>query len=322
MSALSVIEVELAVKEAASRLNISLKPEQKEVLMEFVCGNDVFVCLPTGYGKSLCYMLLPVVHDLLRGHHNSSLILVISPLRSLMMDQVNACSKLGLNAVRVCSEVRENVREGSLMNADYQVLFISPELILTKRSWRDVLLNECYQSKLVGLIIDEAHCVKSWGEEFRPEFKRIGDLRSVVPKNVNVMALTATATISSRLSIERTLGMKNPTVIEISPEKSNIYLSTELFESIDDSFKPLVDDLLLNGKSSKRTIIFCKKRDDCAKLYSYFKFYLGKGFTYPPGENERLPKNRLVDMFCSGTQPEVKEEMKHHGAWTRPLTFT
>uniref|UniRef100_A0A1X7UTY1 Helicase ATP-binding domain-containing protein n=1 Tax=Amphimedon queenslandica TaxID=400682 RepID=A0A1X7UTY1_AMPQE len=114
------------------------------------------------------------------------------------------------------------------MNADYQFIFISLELILTKRSWRDVLLSECYQSKLVGLKIDEAHCVKSWREEFGPEFKRIGDLRSVVPKNVDVMALTATAAISSRLSIERTLGMKNPTVIEISPEKSNIYLSTEL----------------------------------------------------------------------------------------------
>uniref|UniRef100_A0A1X7U8R5 Helicase ATP-binding domain-containing protein n=1 Tax=Amphimedon queenslandica TaxID=400682 RepID=A0A1X7U8R5_AMPQE len=114
------------------------------------------------------------------------------------------------------------------MNADYQFIFISLELILTKRSWRHVLLSECYQSKLVGLKIDEVHCVKSWREEFCLEFKRIGDLRSVVPKNVDVMALTATAAISSRLSIERTLGMKNPTVIEISPEKSNIYLFTEL----------------------------------------------------------------------------------------------
>ena len=108
-----------------------------------------------------------------------------------------------------------------------------------------MLLNEQYQKSLVGVIVDEVHC---GGEEFQPEFKKIGELQSTVPKTVNILALIATATVTSCLSIERILGMQKPVVVEVSPEKTNIALSVKKFESLDSSFKPLVDKLLLERK--------------------------------------------------------------------------
>ena len=114
-------------------------------------------------------------------------------------------------------------------------IYISPEFILGKRMWRNMLLNEHYQKHLVGLIVDEAHCVKSWGDEFRPEFRKIGELRSILPANINIMALTATAT-TSRLTIQKVLGMKDTAIVEVSPEKNNIYLSIQQFVSLDNFF--------------------------------------------------------------------------------------
>jgi ATP-dependent DNA helicase RecQ len=300
------------IKEVSCRFGISLKAEQEQVIRSFVTGNDVFVSLPTGFGKSLCFMLLPPIFDSIKqpNDEQSVLVVVISPLNSLMLDQVEACGKFGLRAACLCGESEmSQLMANEIRQARYQVLYVSPEYILTKRSWRDMLLDGCYQRKLVGLIVDEAHCVKSWGEDFRPAFKKIGELRSIIPKHVNIMALTATVTTTSRLSIEATLGMKNTFVMELSPEKKNIYLSVLPFESIKSSFKPLISQLISKSSNMDRTIIFCKKRDDCAVLYAYFKYHLRINFTNPPGSSEDCPENRLVDMFCSGTEQIVKDEI-------------
>ena len=298
------------VTKAANAIGFSsLKKEQEKVINEFISGKDVFVCLPTGFGKSVCFITLPIVFDLIRAPCEPSIVVVISPLNSLMSDQVDSCTSKGLKAVCVCANDESKQCYQSVISGEYQIVYISPEYIIGRRMWRDMLLNEQYQKRLVGVIVDEAHCVKHWGEEFRPEFKKIGELRSIVPKTVNIMALTATATVTSRLSIERILGMQKPVVVEVSPEKTNIALSVKKFESLESSFRPLVDKLLLEKKSAERTIIFCKKRDDCAVLYAFFKYCLGEHFTDPPGAPVCIPENRLVDMYCSGTQDEVKNKI-------------
>ena len=124
-----------------------------------------------------------------------------------------------------------------------------------------------------------------------------------------MMALTATATVTSRLAIQRILGMKNPVVVEGSPDKSNIYLTVKEHVSIETSFMLIVNLLKEKNVSMGRTIVFCKKRDDCAVLYAFFKYSLGDAFTYPPGSPVRNLQYRLVDMYCSGTQDEVKSEI-------------
>ena len=239
-----------AVKNAVFSLGYpSIKPEQERVITEFVSGKDVFVCLPTGFGKSLCFTALPIVFDLIRSPSDPSIVVVISPLNSLMSDQVVSCESRGLKAIRVCADEDCKRHYDSVVNGHYQIVYISPELIIGRRLWRDMLLNEHYQKRLVALVIDEAHCVKKWGDNFRPEFKKIGELRSVIPKGVNMMALTATATVTSRLAIQRILGMKNPVVVEGSPDKSNIYLTVKEHVSIETSFMPIVN--LLKGKKYK-----------------------------------------------------------------------
>ena len=139
-----------SIVKSAEQLGYScLSPEQQEVLVvvNFVSGRDVFVSLPTGAGKSLCYLLLPFTFNLLR-NSNSSIVIVVSPLKSLMKDQVAKASGLGLKCV--------------YLSREYQIIFLSPEVLLTELRWREMLRTEVYQNNLVGVIVDEAHCVETW----------------------------------------------------------------------------------------------------------------------------------------------------------------
>ena len=121
--------------------------------------------------------------------------------------------------------------------------------------------------------------------EFRVSFQRLGELRSIIPPQVNVMALTATATKTLRLQVCGILGMHDPILVEVSPEKSNIFSATGTFTSIIEIFTPIAECLKLG-----KVIIFCKRRELCNKIYSFFEFYLNKqDFTEPLNENPRIP---------------------------------
>ena len=155
-------DVNRAIAIAASCLGYAqLRPEQKKAVREFVNGSDVFVSLPTGSGKSLCYAVLPAVFDIL--HHSdcsAAMVIVVSPLISLMKDQVAAFQKKGVKAAHITPSDSETLL--SVMAADFQLIYISPETLLTDHEWRDVLRSPLFQKNLVGLVIDEAHCVKKW----------------------------------------------------------------------------------------------------------------------------------------------------------------
>ena len=126
----------------------------------FLRGNDVFVSLPTGSGKSLCYCLLPLVFDLLRqtSEAQSSIDVVVSPLIALMQDQVRGMNECGVRAVYAGitdDELAESVCDGS-----FQLVYLSPESLITDGRWRGMLQNPIYQERLVGLAVDEALCEK------------------------------------------------------------------------------------------------------------------------------------------------------------------
>lgn len=148
-----------AVKEAGLE---KLKKEQDRVISEFVSGKDVFVSLPTGYGKSLCYALLPLVFDFLRDPSGKSIVICISPLTALMMDQREKLNSWGIPAefvgeVQQDLEVMRDVKQGRI-----QLLYISPESLLRNPQWREMLLSTVYQENIVAVVIDEAHCVTQW----------------------------------------------------------------------------------------------------------------------------------------------------------------
>ena len=144
------------------------------------------------------------------------------------------------------------------------------------------------------------------GDDFRVEFSRLGEVRSLIPKGVHIMALTATATRSLRRAVCRTLGMDDPVVVTVSPDKTNMVFSVAHFESLE-TFRPTMEKLKCERARMQRTLIFCKQ-ETCAQLYLLFKSYLREEFTEPRGYPD-LPQFRLVDMFMSGTHPSVKESI-------------
>ena len=150
-----------AVQEAASKLGFTLKKEQEEAILAFNQGHDVFVALPTGYGKSFCYCCLPYVFDIIRNVKNQCIVVVVSPLKALMKDQVAHCLSRGLSAADVSSASDRDTRR-KILEGCYQIVFMSPESLFTGKQQREMLQEEPYHSNLVGFVIDEAHCVKKW----------------------------------------------------------------------------------------------------------------------------------------------------------------
>ena len=150
--------------EAAASLGYTLKNEQKKVLHAFVSGRDVFVCLPTGYGKSLCYALLPSVFDMQLGLvEKTSIVMVVSPLIALMKDQSMSFTRKGITTGYVSDrESTDRETRRKVLRGEFQLVFISPEALFLATEWRRMLAGDVYGKNLVGFVIDEAHCVKKW----------------------------------------------------------------------------------------------------------------------------------------------------------------
>ena len=171
-----VEEVKAAARQSAADLGYSLlKPLQEEVVVQFATGHDVFAVLPTGFGKSLCYACACVTlvlvlracvtstFDKLRqATPGSSFALVVTPLIAIMQDQVDSWCEKGLKAAYVSGETqgKADIVRG-VTNGHFQLILFTPEILLS-RKWRKMLLTEPFQENLIGLIVDEAHCVNSW----------------------------------------------------------------------------------------------------------------------------------------------------------------
>ena len=149
------------VEQAATSVGYVLKQEQANAIKHFVIGNDVFISLPTGYGKSLCFLLLPRVFDLLKAVPGKFIILVVSPLPALMKDQVSSANALGLSAAMISDRESTPISmKNDIKKGNYQIIFISPEALFVSIEWRNVLSSDVFQNNLVGFVVDEAHCVK------------------------------------------------------------------------------------------------------------------------------------------------------------------
>ena len=137
---------------------------------------------------------------------------------------------------------------------------------------------------------------------------RVGEVRSLVPKSVCVMALTATATRADRLAVSRTLGLRNPFILTRCPTKNNLIYHVGSFRSILDTFQTFADQLVLKLNLFPKTIIYGRTFGVCADIYLYLKERLGPAFTYPHDAPD-LPDFRLVDMFTSVTDSDHKSEI-------------
>ncbi|XP_028413088.1 ATP-dependent DNA helicase Q-like SIM [Dendronephthya gigantea] len=274
----------------------SLYEEQSEALRQFFSKRDVFVSLPTCYGKSLIYQAVPFMADVIyRRSSGSSIIVVISPLKALMDDQVRYLQKLGVTAVCVTDE-HDDKLVGEIINGHYTHIYGSPECLLTS-TWRGILSSRHIKSSLVCVAVDEAHCISQWGTPgakkgelpFRKWYGNLGELRSLVPDEVNMIVATASATKETKAVIYESLQLtKNTAVVSKSPDRSNF---------------DVIENVRIMGTSAARTIIYCQMRKQSAVLYRVFETSLGHKF-YMGG----VPncKACLVEMYHAGTPKAVK----------------
>lgn len=149
-------------------------------------------------------------------------------------------------------------------------------------------------------------CILSRGDNFRKAFSEIGDVRSIVPETVRLMALTATASKETRRSVCKTLGMCKPAIISEPPNRINIkFILHANVGTLEELFDPLVQELRHRRSTMDRVIIYCRTYEACSMVYLYFKASLGAESTEPVGTFD-LAKFRLVDIFCACTTSAVK----------------
>ena len=150
------------LQESAANLGVVLKTEQLSVCNAILEGSDVFATLPTGFGKSMCFQCLPQACDKLRGLENgSSIVLVVTPLIAIMEDQVKDAVRKGLTAECVSSSTSPDIKR-RVIQGYYQLVFIVPELLLSK-TWKRIILNtDVFQTNLITVVFDEAHCISKW----------------------------------------------------------------------------------------------------------------------------------------------------------------
>lgn len=247
----------------------SFRDRQRDIVESVLNKKDTLVIMPTGGGKSLCYQIPALILE--------GITLVVSPLISLMQDQVSsleACgihcvflnSSLDLEAYRACAQ---EIREGTV-----KIVYVSPEGLATTRV-RDILSDSTLNISCVA--VDEAHCLSAWGHDFRPDYLEIAGIRNIFPEAV-VIALTATATKQVQQDILTNLKMKNPAVFISSFNRSNIYLEIQ-------PKKNALEQVIacIKKHSGESGIIYCNSRKQVDELtdildnkgYSVLNYHAG-----------------------------------------------
>lgn len=250
----------------------SFRPGQEEIVSALLAGRDALAIMPTGAGKSLCYqvpaLLLP------------GLTLVISPLISLMQDQVKGLNAAGIHAAFINSSLSETQIARALdlaAEGSYKLVYVAPE-----RLESPVFRSFAAGADISMVTVDEAHCISQWGQDFRPSYLKILDFIDSLPRRPIVSAFTATATREVKDDIVCTLRLHDPKVLVTGFDRPNLYFQVERTRRKDDFVIQYLRDH--PGESG---IIYCATRKNVDKLQELLTEYGLCGHKVPRGPVRR-----------------------------------
>ena len=218
---------------------------QEELIDGVLTGKDVLGVMPTGAGKSLCFQLPALMMD--------GITLVVSPLISLMKDQVNSLNQSGIRSAYFNSSLTpaqyrlalERARQGA-----YKIIYAAPERLLTGE-----FLDFAQNADISFVSVDETHCVSQWGQDFRPSYLKIPEFIAALPKRPVVGAFTATATAQVRDDVVRLLGLRDPVVVTTGFDRGNLYFEVDKPR---DKFSALLR--FWHENEGKSGIVYCSTR--------------------------------------------------------------
>ncbi len=263
----------------------SFRPGQKDIVDAVLSGRDVLAVMPTGAGKSVCYQVPAMCME--------GITLVVSPLISLMKDQVSSLVQAGIPAAYLNSSLSQAQFQKALFNLQngrYKIIYVAPERLLTER------FLECISHlKIAMLAVDEAHCISQWGNNFRPDYLKIAEFIKLLKKRPVISAFTATATGQVRDDIERILNLNNPFQLTTGFDRPNLYFG--VIETKDKDTELLK---LLRQYKKRSGIIYCSTRAAVEEVTDLLISRKYSAVRYHAGLDEE-ERRRNQDSFADDT---------------------
>ena len=234
----------------------SFRPGQESVINAVLEGRDILAVMPTGAGKSLCYQVPAMLL--------SGITLVISPLISLMQDQVNTLNEAGVDAAFINSSLSEKVINETFKNAVngyYKILYVAPERLMSEG-----FMSLAKSIEISMITVDEAHCISQWGQDFRPSYMDIAEFINILGKRPIISAFTATATQNVREDIICSLGLSDPYFLVTGFDRENLFFQVDKPQNKDRFILDYIERH--RGESG---IIYCATRKNVESLYTLLR---------------------------------------------------
>ncbi|MDU4939552.1 MAG: DNA helicase RecQ [Clostridium sp.] len=259
----------------------SFRPGQMNIIFNILSKKDVFCIMPTGAGKSICYQIPALIMN--------GVTLVISPLISLMKDQVDSLKENGISATYINStqsmeEIRDILKDASL--GLYKLIYIAPERLESK-----VFVQMIRNLHISQVAVDEAHCVSEWGHDFRVSYRYIKPFVDLLPNRPVISAFTGTATDEVKEDSMNLLGLRNP--IKYVGDINRENLSINIFKE-EDKLEGIKD--IIREHEDESGIIYCLSRKEVENLYAYLREY-GYNVSMYHGGLEDYDKEKAQDDF-------------------------